>query len=169
MTIEERLQELGIVVPGPRSPAGNYVPAVVHGDLVYSSGQGSEGEGGETVVGQLGTDVDVAAGFRGARWCAINCLAAIRSAVGSLDRIEGIHFVRGFTTSAPGFSEQPAVLNGASDLLVEVFGSAGRHARSAIAVVSLPRNLAVEVVARIRPGNTWLGSLQGSLAAHEDS
>jgi enamine deaminase RidA (YjgF/YER057c/UK114 family) len=153
VSIEERLKELGITVPGPRTPAGNYVLATVHGGLVYSSGQGSEGDGGERIVGQLGGGVDVTEGYRGARWCAINCLAAIRSVVGSLDRVDGIHFVRGFINSAPGFADQPAVLNGASDLLVEIFGPAGRHARAAIGVAALPKGFAVEieVVARLRP------------------
>jgi enamine deaminase RidA (YjgF/YER057c/UK114 family) len=153
VSIEERLKELGVVVPGPRTPAGNYVLAAVHGGLVYSSGQGSEGDGGARIVGQLGGDVDVAEGYRGARWCAINCLAAIRSVIGSLDRVEGIHFVRGFINSAAHFADQPAVLNGASDLLIEIFGPTGRHARSAIGVAALPKNFAVEieVVARLRP------------------
>jgi enamine deaminase RidA (YjgF/YER057c/UK114 family) len=153
MSIEARLEALGIEMPAARTPAGNYLTAIVVGDLVFSSGQGSATPSGEAIVGHLGDDIDVETGYRAARACAINCLAAIRGAVGTLDALAGIVQVRGFVSAAPSFRDHPAVMNGASDLLVELFGDAGRHVRSAIGVSSLPRGYAVsvEVVARLRP------------------
>jgi enamine deaminase RidA (YjgF/YER057c/UK114 family) len=152
MSFEARLDELGIVLPIPRIPAGNYRPAVVCGGLVFTSGQGSALQGGEAVLGRLGAELDVGDGYGAARICGLNCLAAIRFVTESLDSVEGILEVRGFVNATPDFEDHPAVMNGTSDLLVEIFGAAGRHVRSAIGVASLPKGFAVEVelVARIR-------------------
>ncbi|MGI6357860.1 MAG: RidA family protein [Bacillota bacterium] len=138
--IEQLLQEKGIMLPEVPNPLGNYIPVNRYGNLLYTSGQGSR-----SVIGRLGEDLTVEQGYAAAREAALRCLACIQSELGTLDRVEKVFKVLGFITSAPGFVEQPAVLNGASDLLVEVFGEAGRHARSAIGAPELPEGIAVEV------------------------
>ncbi|MBI2755552.1 MAG: RidA family protein [Chloroflexi bacterium] len=142
--IDERLKELGIALPAPRTPMANYVPAVRVGNLVYTAGQVSAAAGRE-FKGKLGQDLDVEAGRQAARMCAINCLGALLSQVDSLDRVKRIVRVGAFVQSAAGFDQQPAVANGASDLLVEVFGEAGKHARAAVGVNELPLGFAVEI------------------------
>ncbi|MCC7271898.1 MAG: RidA family protein [Alphaproteobacteria bacterium] len=145
MSHEKRLAELGIVLPPPRSPAFAYVPVAVHGGLAWVSGQLPWV--GDTLMarGRLGAEIDVAAGRECARCCLLNGLAVLRAAIGSLDRVERIVKVVGFVASAPGFVEQPAVVDGASTLLGELFGEAGRHARSAVGVAELPRGIPVEI------------------------
>jgi enamine deaminase RidA (YjgF/YER057c/UK114 family) len=144
-TPEDRLAELGITLPAAVPPAANYVPAVIAGGLLHLSGQIPFGADGKPLKGRLGEDFDVAAGQDAARRCAINLIAQMKAALGSLDRVERIVKLGVFVNSTPAFTDQPEVGNGASDLMVAVFGDAGRHARSAVGVPVLPRGVAVEV------------------------
>ncbi len=151
--IDDRLAGLGIVLPGPFLPHDPLDAVVVHAGVARTSGQLPRDLDGVVVQGVLGLTLDVEAGALAARWCALNALSVLRAELGTLDRVERLLSVTGFVASAPGFDAQPAVIDGASRLLVEVFGSAGRHTRSAIGVVALPRGGAVEieVVAAVRP------------------
>lgn len=143
---EARLVELGMVLPPLPAPAFDYVPAVVHGGLVWISGQlPRDADGGLPVLGRLGDGVEVEAARRAAELCALQGLAALRQAVGSLDAVARVIKVTGFVASTAGFVEQPRVIDAASNLLRRVFGEAGRHARSAIGVAMLPRNVPVEI------------------------
>jgi enamine deaminase RidA (YjgF/YER057c/UK114 family) len=143
--IEDRLGELGLTLPEVVPPLAAYVPALRVGDLVWTSGQLPMVDGKLTVTGKVGAEVDPedAAGL--ARTCALNALAAIKAEVGDLDGIARVVKVVGYVSSAPTFTGQPAVINGASHLLGEVFGDAGRHARSAVGVAVLPLDAPVEV------------------------
>jgi enamine deaminase RidA (YjgF/YER057c/UK114 family) len=143
--IEARLAELGLELPGPYPPHDPLDAVVVHGDVARTSGQLPRLEGRIICTGHLGADVTVDQGYEAARVCALNALSVLRAALGSLDRIERVLTVLGFVASAPGFVEQPAVVDGASHVLHEVFGDAGRHTRSAIGVAALPRGGAVEI------------------------
>lgn len=143
--IESRLQSLGITLPTPVSPIANYVPFVRVGDLVHISGQVSLDAGGG-VIGVVGEEVDLETAQRAARLCGLNLLAQMKAAAeGDLDRVRRIVKLGGFVQAGPGFFDIPQVVNGCSDLMVEVFGDKGRHARSAVGVYRLPRNFAVEV------------------------
>jgi enamine deaminase RidA (YjgF/YER057c/UK114 family) len=147
MTIEARLTELGITLPDAPTPAANYVPFVISGAHVYISGQISQTAAGLT-KGRLGEDLDVEQGADAARSCAISILSQLKKAVGG-DWARVVRAVKltGFVNSTPAFTDQPKVINGASDLLVAVMGDAGRHARSAVSAVSLPLGVAVEIEA----------------------
>jgi enamine deaminase RidA (YjgF/YER057c/UK114 family) len=145
MTIEKRLEELGIALPGPPAAAGNYVPSVRTGNLLFLSGTICAMDGKLTHTGQLGAEHSVESGYEAAQVCALNSLAAIKAALGSLDGVARIVLVSGFVNAVAGFSESPAVINGASDLFVKIFGDAGRHSRAAVAVAGLPRNSTVEI------------------------
>jgi enamine deaminase RidA (YjgF/YER057c/UK114 family) len=144
MSIETRLAELGIVLPEPAAPVASYVPVVVTGNLAHVSGQLPFIEG-NLVTGRLGEDVELDLGVRAARACGLMILAQLKAALGSLDRIERIVKLGAFVNSAATFTDQPKIANGASDLMAEVFGDAGRHARSAVGVPVLPLGAAVEV------------------------
>jgi enamine deaminase RidA (YjgF/YER057c/UK114 family) len=144
-TPERRLAELGLTLPPARPPAGHYRGWVRSGELVFLSGQGADGH-----TGRLGADVDVAAGRAAARACALNLLTQARDALGSLDAIDRLLQLRGYVTSTPEFTGQPAVVDGASELLLEVFGERGEHARTAIGVAALPRGFAVELDLTLR-------------------
>ena len=141
---EARLAELKIVLPIAPTPAFQYVPVTVHDRLAFVSGQLPR-RGDEIITGKVGGDVDLERGREAARLCILQGLACLRQALGSLDRVERILKVTGFVASAAGFNQQPKVIDAASELLGEVFGEAGRHARSAIGVAELPRNAAVEI------------------------
>ena len=142
--ITNKLTELGLELPVAVTPAFEYVPVTVHERLAFVSGQLPRR--GETfVTGKLGGDVDVDSGREAARLCILQALACLNQALGSLDRVARILKVTGFVASAPGFNQQPKVVDAASELLVQLFGEAGRHARSAIGVCELPRNAAVEI------------------------
>jgi enamine deaminase RidA (YjgF/YER057c/UK114 family) len=145
-TIDARLHELGIKLPKASSPAANYVPYVVSGNLLFVAGQITLWNGEIQYKGKLGRDLEVEDGYKAARICALNLLAQARAACGGdLDQIRRCVKVCGFVNAVPDFTGHPEVINGASDLLVEVFGDAGRHARIAVGAGSLPRNVAVEV------------------------
>lgn len=142
--IEQRLTELQIELPAPRAPLANYVPARRVGNLVYTAGQvASSAE--RDYKGKLGAELSVEQGREAARTCALNCLAAVLTVLDSLDQVRQLVRVGVFVNSAAGFDQQPQVANGASDLFVEVFGDAGRHARTAVGVNELPAGFAVEV------------------------
>lgn len=142
---ERRLAELGIVIPQLPPPVAVYVPAVRTGRIVYASGQTPTIDGILQITGRLGESVTVEAGQRAARLAALNCLAEVRVLLGSLDAVSRVLRLTGYVASAPGFGEQPSVINGASELMEQVFGGAGRHARSAIGVAELPFGAPVEV------------------------
>ena len=151
--IEDRLATLGIVIPTPAAPVANYVPFVRHGDLLHIAGQVSNDASGG-IKGIVGEEVDAETAQRAARLCAINLIAQMKAACdGDLRRVARVVKLNGFVQAGPGFFEIPQVVNGASDLMVEVFGEAGRHARSAVGVYRLPLNFAVEVdaVVALRP------------------
>lgn len=145
MNAEARLAELGITLPTRMAPAGSYVPAVQTGNLLFLSGAGPIGEDGKPVCGKLGRDMDVAQGQAAARLVALQLLATIRQELGSLDRVKRVVKVLGMVNCTPDFGEQPQVINGASDLFIELWGDAGRHARSAVGMSSLPVGIAVEI------------------------
>lgn len=148
-SIDNRLAELGIELPDAAAPAANYVPAVLSGNMLYISGQLPMVDGKPSHIGQLGGSVSVEEGAICARNCAINIVAQAKKALGDLDRVKRVVKLVGFVNSAAGFTSQPAVVNGASDTIVEIFGDAGRHARSAVGVAELPFGVAVEVEAII--------------------
>lgn len=145
--IEARLAGLGIALPALPPPIGNFLPGVVHGSLIFLSGQGPMLESGEYAKGVVGSDVTVEQARNHARRAGLVLLAAARQALGSLDRVERVVNIYGLVNGAPDFSEHPAVINGCSDLMVEVFGESGRHARAAIGVGSLPMGITVELTA----------------------
>lgn len=145
--IESRLGEMGVTLPAAPAPAANYVPFVRTGALLFVSGQISQGPGG-LITGKLGADMDVAHGAAAARACGLSLIAQARAALeGDLDRVVRVVKLTGFVNSTPDFTDQPKVINGCSDLLVEVFGDAGRHSRSAVSAASLPLGVAVEIEA----------------------
>ncbi|QIK78797.1 RidA family protein [Sphingomonas piscis] len=149
MSIDQRLAELGITLPQPAAPVAAYVPAVEHDGMLHISGQISFAEDGSLIKGRLGDDVDIEAGIAAARRCGIMLLAQIKLALGSLDRVERVVKLAVFVNSTPDFVDQPKVANGASELMQDVFGDAGKHARSAVGVAVLPLGVAVEVDAVI--------------------
>jgi enamine deaminase RidA (YjgF/YER057c/UK114 family) len=144
---ESKLAALGIQLGEPVAPIANFVPTVRTGQLLFVSGQICFRDGKVTHAGQVGTDCSLEDGRAAARDCALNILAHVRKALGSLDKVARVVQLQGFVNAAPGFGQQPAVINGASDLLVEIFGDAGKHSRYAVGVGSLPSNAAVEVAA----------------------
>ncbi|WP_347266688.1 RidA family protein [Paracoccus sp. (in: a-proteobacteria)] len=141
MTIETRLAELGITLPDAPAPAANYVPYVISGNLLFVSGQIS------ALKGRLGADLGVDQGAEAARGCGLALMAQARAALGSLDRVTRVVKLGGFVNSTGDFTDQPEVINGCSNLMVEVFGDKGRHARAAVSVPALPRGVAVEIEA----------------------
>lgn len=146
--IESRIAKLGFALPRATKPVANYVPYVITGNLVVISGQITVGAGGIEYVGKLGADFDVETGRKAAQLCALNVLAQLKAACeGDLDRVARCVRIGGFVNATPDFKDHPAVVNGASDLIAEVFGARGQHARSAFGVSSLPFGVAVEVEA----------------------
>ena len=148
MSIEARLQQLGIELPAAAAPVASYVPVVVQGGIAHVSGQLPFVDG-ELVTGRLGEDVSVEDGMAAARACGMMILAQLKAALVPLDRVERIVKLGAFVNSTPDFTDQPKVANGASDLMVEIFGEAGKHARAAVGVPALPLGAAVEVDAII--------------------
>ena len=145
MTIDSKLADLGITLPVAAAPVAAYVPAVEIGGMLHISGQISFAEDGSLIKGRLGGDMDVDAGIAAAKRCGVMLLAQLKAALGSLDRVERIVKLGVFVNSTPDFTDQPKVANGASELMVAVFGEAGKHARSAVGVAALPLGVAVEV------------------------
>ena len=145
MSIHDRLAALGIVLPEAAAPAANYVPGVIHHGLLHISGQIPFDEAGQLIRGRLGADLTTKEGAAAARRCGIGLLAQMNAGLGTLNRVHRIVKLGVFVNSTPEFTDQPKVANGASDLMVEVFGEHGRHARSAVGVAALPLGVAVEV------------------------
>lgn len=145
MAVEEKLRSMGLALPAAPSPVASYVAAVQTGNLVFSAGQIPTQNGELHWHGHVGAEVSEADACQAARVCALNALAAIKSVIGDLDRVTRVVRVNGFVSSADGFNNQPVVINGASDLLVELFGDAGKHSRAAVGVAQLPSNAPVEV------------------------
>jgi enamine deaminase RidA (YjgF/YER057c/UK114 family) len=145
MGAEARLKELGIVLPELQKPVANYLAYRLVGNVLYLAGQGPRDSKGVQLTGKLGEDISVEEGYRRARLVGLGLLAAMRDALGSLDRVDFIVKLLGMVNAAPNFSDSPKVINGCSDLFVEVFGEAGRHARSAVGNVMLPNQISVEI------------------------
>lgn len=145
MNAEASLAELGLTLPQPPAAAGSYVPTVRTGNLLFCAGTICSFNGQLTHVGRVGAEQTIATGYKAAEICALNTLANIKAAVGSLDQVSRVVSVSGFVNAIDGFSDSPAVINGASDLFVKVFGDAGRHARAAVAVNGLPRGSTTEI------------------------
>ena len=145
MQIEARLKELGIELPPAITPVANYVPAVVSGNLVFLSGHGPVKEDGTFVTGKVGADLTVEEGYETARLIAMGLLGSLKAQIGSLDRVKRIVKLLGLVNCTAEFTDQPKVINGASDFLVEVFGEKGKHARSAVGTNALPMNISVEI------------------------
>ena len=145
MNYEAKLAELSLKLPNPPAAAGSYVPTVRTGNLLYCAGTICMIDGQMTHTGQVGKEQTIETAKKSAEVCALNTLANIKAAVGSLDKVTRIVFVSGFVNAVDGFSDSPAVINGASDLFVKVFGDAGKHARAAVAVNGLPRGSTTEV------------------------
>ncbi|MBB6309664.1 RidA family protein [Xanthobacter tagetidis] len=146
-TIEQKLASLGITLPTPTPPLANYVPVVRTGNLLFVSGQVSIDGAGTITTGKLGGGLSIEAGQAAARLCAINILAQVKASVGDLEKVVRVVKLVAFVNSVPDFTDQPKVVNGCSDLLVEILGDKGRHARSAVGIAALPFNAAVEVEA----------------------
>ena len=144
-TAEERLQALGLTLPEVSAPVANYVPAVRTGNLLFVAGQVPRDDSGAMITGKVGADMDVEAAYAAARICGLYALAAAKAEAGGLDKIARVVRVMGLVNAAPDFTRQPQVINGFSDLMVDVFGEAGRHARVAYGAGSLPGGAAVEV------------------------
>lgn len=143
--IDAHLADLGITLPAATAPVANYVPYVVAGNLVHISGQITMENGELKFVGKLGKDYQVEDGQKAARLCALNLVAQLKSAIGDLNKVTRVVKLNAFVNSDPAFTDQPKVVNGASDTMVEIFGDAGKHARSAVGVASLPLGVAVEI------------------------
>jgi len=153
ISTEARLQELGLVLPALGKPVANYLPYRIAGNLLFLAGQGPRDDAGKMLTGKLGADISVEEGYRRARLVGLGLLAAMRDALGSLDRVDFIVKLLGMVNAVPDFNDSPRVINGCSDLFVEVFGDAGRHARSAVGHVMLPNQISVEIegIVAIKP------------------
>jgi len=147
MSAEQILKERGIVLPECPSPKGNYVPGLVHNGILYLSGQGPLQENGEFAHGVVGAELTREQGYQHARLTGLVLLSAARLILGSLNRVEQVLTVFGMVNAVPGYKEQPSVINGCSDLFVEIFGEAGRHTRAAVGMGSLPLGISVELMA----------------------
>ena len=145
MSFDAKLAELGITLPPAPKPVATYIPAVRVGDLIFLSGTGPFKDGQIAFAGKLGRDLTVEQGYEAARLTLLNALAMVRQELGTLDRVVRIVRLTGHVASAEGFTQQPAVINGASDLLVRIFGEAGRHARLALGAAELPLNMCIEL------------------------
>lgn len=145
MKVEARLADLGLELPAAPAPVANYIRTVRTGNLLFVSGHGPHRDGTLHYLGKVGRDLTVEEGYQAARLVALNCLASVKEALGDLDRVRRVVKLLGMVNCTPEFAQQPEVINGASDLLVEIYGEAGRHARSAVGMAALPRNISVEI------------------------
>src|SRR5262245_32313928 len=152
MSAEAKLKQLGIVLPELMTPVANYLPYRIAGNILYLAGQGPR-ENGKILLGKVGTEISIEEGYRRARLTGLGMLAAMKAALGSLDRVDYIVKLLGMVNAPPDFKDQPKVINGCSDLFVEIFGDAGRHARSAVGMGSLPNGMSVEIegIVAIKP------------------
>lgn len=147
MSAEARLKERGIILPALPPPGGNYVPGMIHNGMLFLAGQGPVLEDGSLATGQVGKDVNISDAHFHARRTGLVLLSAARHVLGSLDKVERVINVFGMVNAVPGFGQHPEVINGCSELFIEVFGENGRHARAAVGMGSLPRNISVEITA----------------------
>ncbi len=145
MNAENKLKELGLELPPAAKPVANYVSAVRTGDLVYLSGHGPLRSDGTMITGKVGADLTLEEGYEAARWVALILLGSLKAEIGNLDKVRRVVKLLGMVNCMPDFIDQPKVINGASDLFVEVFGDKGKHARSAVGMNSLPMNISVEI------------------------
>ncbi len=145
MDVYENLKKLGLQIPSPPPVGGKYVPAKQVGNLVYTSGQGPIVEGKPAYTGKVGKELSLEQGQEAAKICILNTLSVLEKAIGNLNRVKNVVKVLGFVASAPNFNQQPAVINAGSQLLIDVFGDKGQHARSAIGTNELPGNIPVEI------------------------
>ncbi len=145
MSIEAKLKDLGLTLPNPPAAGGNYVPTVRTGNLLYCAGTICSANGEMTHTGQVGREQTIQTGYESAKVCALATLTNIKAALGSLDQVARIVYVGGYVNAISGFADSPAVINGASDLFVALFGEAGKHARAAVAVAGLPKNSTTEI------------------------
>lgn len=145
MQIEAKLEQMGIKIPAAVTPVANYVPAVRTGNLVFLSGHGPFKEDGSLITGKVGADLTVEEGYEAARQIAIGLLGSLKAEIGDLDKVKRVVKLLGLVNCTPKFGDQPKVINGASDFLVEAFGDKGKHARSAVGTNALPLNIAVEI------------------------
>lgn len=145
MQIENRLKDMGIELPAAATPVANYVPAVRSGNLIFLSGHGPKDEAGALITGKVGTDLTAEQGYQAARRVGIGLLGSLKAEIGDLDKVKRVVKLLGLVNCPPEFADQPKVINGASDFLVEVFGEKGKHARSAVGMNALPMNIAVEI------------------------
>ena len=145
MSADKKLKEMGITLPEPPKPVANYVPAVKAGNLLFVSGHGPYNDGKTVLSGKLGKELNIEEGYKTARNVALNCLASVKATLGDLDKVKRVVKLLGMVNCTEDFKDQPKVINGASDLLVEVFGEKGKHARSAVGMQSLPNNIPVEI------------------------
>jgi enamine deaminase RidA (YjgF/YER057c/UK114 family) len=151
---EQKLQQIGITLPVPSKPVATYVNAVRTGNLIYLSGKGPTNSDGTDITGKLGKDLSIEQGYAAAKSTGINLLAALKAEIGSLDKVKRIVKVLGMVNCTAEFTDQPKVINGFSDFMVEVFGEKGKHARSAVGMNALPKNIAVEIemIVEVEPG-----------------
>ena len=145
MKIEDKLAQMGLKLPAAGKPVANYVPAVRSGKLVFLSGHGPVMDDGSLITGKVGADLTLDEGYDAAKRVALILLASLKSEIGDLDKVRRVVKLLGMVNCTPDFTDQPSVINGASDLLVELFGDKGRHARSAVGMNALPMNIAVEI------------------------
>ena len=145
MSIEEKLNKMGLKLPTPLSPVGNYVGAVQTGNLLFISGHGPRRGSEPILTGKIGLDLTIEQGYEAAKEAMLNCLSTVKRELGSLDRVKRVVKLFGMVNCTTEFTEHPKVINGASDLLVKLYGEAGRHARSAVGMQSLPMNIPVEI------------------------
>jgi enamine deaminase RidA (YjgF/YER057c/UK114 family) len=145
MKVEAKLVELGLHLPGPPAPMANYVRTVRTGNLLFVSGHGPVSDGRLQFIGKVGRELSVEEGYKSAQLVCLNCLASVKEALGDLDRVKRVVKLLGMVNCTPDFGDQPKVINGASDLLVSLYGDAGRHARSAVGMGSLPSGISVEI------------------------
>src|SRR5215212_11593705 len=147
MSAEARVKQLGLVLPNVPAPVANYLPYRIAGNLLFLAGQGPRDESGNLMTGKVGAEVSVDEAYKRARRVGLGLLAATQRALGSLDRVDFVVKMLGMVNAVPDFKEQPKVINGCSDLFVEIFGEAGKHARSAVGMGSLPNQISVEIEA----------------------
>ncbi len=145
MSAEKKLKDLGIALPATPKPLANYVPAVKTGNLLFVSGHGPYNDGKSVTSGKLGKELTVDQGYQTARNVALNCLASVKATLGDLDKVKRVVKLLGMVNCTEDFKDQPKVINGCSDLLVEIFGEHGKHARSAVGVQALPNGIPVEI------------------------
>ena len=145
MSVDQKMKELGLILPQPPKPIANYVPAVKTGNLLFVSGHGPYNDGKTRISGKVGRELTIEEGYQTARNVALNCLASVKATIGDLDKVKRVVKLLGMVNCTDDFKDQPKVINGCSDLLVAIFGDVGKHARSAVGMQALPNQIPVEI------------------------